>query len=134
MVGEGITLSTKSSNPFSRTSDKLKKYSQGGGDYITSVLNRYGQAGVAALMGSTPTDTGLTGVSWSYEVKVTKSTYTIVWKNSHIVAGTPLVILLQYGHGTGTGGWVAGRDFINPVIKPLFDQILEEVRKAVKSA
>lgn len=97
-------------------------------------LEKYGAEGVAALAGATQEDTGLTAASWSYETFREGSVYGIRWRNSHMAGGTPVVILLQYGHGTGTGGYVAGHDFINPVAKPLFERIKADVRKAVSSA
>jgi hypothetical protein len=97
-------------------------------------LDKYGREGVAALASATPVDTSLTANSWTYEVINEGGTHGIRWRNTHMAAGTPVVILLQYGHGTGTGGYVQGRDFINPVILPLFERIKADVRKAVSSA
>lgn len=96
-------------------------------------LSQYGRMGVQALASRTPTESGQTAASWSYEIKVTPTKASIAWTNSNTVAGVPLVILLQYGHGTGTGGYVAGRDFINPAIKPVFDEIADAVWKRVTS-
>ena len=95
------------------------------------VLDRYGKAGVAALSAATPTDTGLTARSWSYEIVITKGSYEIRFNNSNIQNGVPIAIILQYGHGTGTGGWVEGRDYINPAIQPIFDQIADEAWREV---
>lgn len=97
-------------------------------------LNALGQEGVHALAAATPIDSGVTASSWYYEVKTDNQGATISWHNDNVVAGTPLVILLQYGHGTGTGGYVQGRDFINPAIEPIFNRIAEEVWKVVTSA
>jgi hypothetical protein len=97
-------------------------------------LNRFGKMGVAALAASTPAESGLTAASWNYEVEITATGCTISWTNGNLVGGVPLAILLQYGHGTGTGGYVAGRDYINPAIKPVFDQIAQGVWKQVTSA
>lgn len=94
-------------------------------------LQRYGQMGVAALASATPVDTGETANSWSYKVTKTKSGTTIAWFNSHSNNGAPIAILLQYGHGTGTGGYVAGYDYINPAIRPIFDQIANDVWEKV---
>ena len=96
-------------------------------------LSQYGRMGVQALASRTPVEPGQTAASWSYEVKVSSGKVSIAWTNSHTVSGTPLVILLQYGHGTGTGGYVAGRDFINPAIQPIFDKIADAVWKRVTS-
>lgn len=95
------------------------------------ILDRYGRAGVAALSAATPTDTGLTASSWSYEITVSKGSYEIRFNNSNIQNGVPIAIILQYGHGTGTGGWVEGRDYINPAIQPIFDQIADEAWREV---
>lgn len=101
---------------------------------IFKSLEAYGREGVSALELYTPMDSGITAASWDFEVTETDSTYSITWSNSHVVAGMPLVIMLQYGHGTGTGGWVRGRDFINPAIQPVFDRIADEVWKEVVNA
>lgn len=101
---------------------------------IRHVLEKYGQEGVAALAAATPVDSGLTAKSWDYEVKITKGSYIITWTNSNVVDGVPIAIILQYGHGTRNGGWVQGRDYINPAIQPIFDKIVNEVwREVTKS-
>ena len=92
------------------------------------------QAGVAALSSATPVNTGNTANSWYYVIEEGSFGVRVIWKNSVSIQGTPLVILLQYGHGTGTGGYVQGRDFINPAIEPIFNRIAEEVWKVVTSA
>lgn len=96
-------------------------------------LDKYGRAGVAALASATPVDSGLTANSWSYEIKNQNGVASITFLNSNIHNGVPIAIILQYGHGTGTGGWVEGRDYINPAIQPIFDEIAnqawEEVRR-----
>lgn len=96
-------------------------------------LDKYGREGVAALASATPVDSGLTADSWYYEVKNQNGTASINFYNSNINKGVPIAIILQYGHGTGNGGWVEGRDYINPAIQPLFDTIAnnawEEVTK-----
>lgn len=101
---------------------------------LYSGLDRLAQRGVAALQANTPTDSGLTAASWSYEITVKDGKVTITWLNSHTEDGVNVAIILQYGHGTGTGGYVAGRDYINPAIKPLFDEIANDVWKKVTSA
>lgn len=100
---------------------------------IRSILESYAKEGVSALASATPVDTGLTSESWSYEVVISNKGYSIYWYNENTVAGVPLVILLQYGHGTGNGGYVQGRDFINPAIRPVFDKIAEKVWEEVTS-
>lgn len=93
-----------------------------------------GQRGVDALAAATPVDSGLTALSWGYEVVSEGGSTSIYWTNTNVVSGVNVAIILQYGHGTGTGGWVAGRDYINPAIKSVFDQIADDVWKKVTSA
>ena len=95
------------------------------------VLDKYGQEGVAALSSATPVDSGQTANSWYYEIKRQNGSVSIAFNNSHINKGVPIAIILQYGHGTGTGGWVQGRDYINPAIQPIFDNIAEDAWKEV---
>lgn len=94
-------------------------------------LDRFGREGVAALASATPVESGLTASSWYYEVTYTKSGAKIAFYNSNIQNGVPIAIILQYGHGTGTGGWVEGRDYINPAIQPIFDRIVNEAWREV---
>lgn len=94
-------------------------------------LDKYGQAGVAALSSATPKDSGKTAGSWYYEIERQNGKVTIHFNNSNIVNGVPIAIILQYGHGTGTGGWVEGRDYINPAIRPVFDNIANNAWKEV---
>ena len=95
------------------------------------ILDKYGQAGVNALSSATPVDSGLTARSWYYKIEHTAGSVKISFHNSNIQNGVPIAIILQYGHGTGTGGWVEGRDYINPAIRPLFDKIANDVWKEV---
>lgn len=96
-------------------------------------LDKYGREGVSALSSATPKDSGLTAESWYYEIENKNGRAAITFNNSNINDNVPIAIILQYGHGTGTGGWVEGRDYINPAIQPLFDKIAndawEEVNK-----
>ena len=94
-------------------------------------LDRFGRAGVAALASATPVDSGETATSWYYEITNKNNTITISFHNSNIQNGVHIAIILQYGHGTGTGGWVQGRDYINPAIQPIFDQIANYAWKEV---
>lgn len=94
-------------------------------------LDKYGREGVAALASATPTETGLTASSWTYEIERKGNSVSIVYKNSNINKGVPIAVILQYGHGTGTGGWVQGRDYINPAIQPVFDKIANEAWREV---
>lgn len=95
------------------------------------ILEKYGRRGVQALMENTPVDTGLTASSWGYEIVETANGYNIYWSNSNIVDGVSIAVILQYGHGTGTGGYVQGVDYINPALKPVFDGIAKEAWKEV---
>lgn len=85
------------------------------------ILDKYGREGVAALASATPVDSGETANSWYYEIRHQNGSVIISFLNSHVNKGVPIAIILQYGHGTGTGGWVQGRDYINPAIRPVFD-------------
>lgn len=96
-------------------------------------LDRYGKEGVAALASATPVDSGLTANSWYYEIERGRGTSSITFYNSNVHKGICIAIILQYGHGTGTGGWVEGRDYINPAIQPIFDRIAENAWKEVTS-
>ena len=95
------------------------------------ILDKYGREGVAALASATPLDSGKTASSWYYEVQHGEGTASINFYNSNVNKGVPIAIILQYGHGTGTGGWVQGRDYINPAIQPIFDEIVESAWKEV---
>ena len=101
---------------------------------IRHILEGLAKEGVDALARTTPVDSGRTAVSWDYEVNEKGGIYEVIWTNSHMENGFPVAIMLQYGHGTGTGGYVQGRDYINPAIQPVFDRISIEVWKAVTSA
>ena len=94
-------------------------------------LDKYGREGVAALSSATPVETGLTASSWYYKIERKNGSATIFFFNSNIQNGVPIAIILQYGHGTGTGGYVQGRDYINPAIQPLFDKIAENAWREV---
>ena len=94
-------------------------------------LDKYGREGVAALSSATPVDSGLTASSWYYKVEHTNGSAKTNFYNSNIQNGVPIAIILQYGHGTGNGGWVQGRDYINPAIQPIFDKIAENAWREV---
>lgn len=98
---------------------------------LRDVLATAGDRGVAALRANTPVGTGKTANSWRYKVKQTKRGVKIVWYNTHIVSKVPIAIILQYGHGTRQGGYVQGRDYINPAMKPIFDEIDRMVGRAI---
>ena len=95
------------------------------------VLDKYGREGVAALASATPVESGKTASSWYYEIKRQNGSVSLEFNNSNINQGVPIAVILQYGHGTGTGGWVQGRDYINPAIRPIFDRIAEDAWKEV---
>lgn len=101
---------------------------------IMQVLESCAKDGVEALSRATPRDSGRAAYSWGYKVSKRGGVYSIVWTNSDVENGFPVVIMLQYGHGTGTGGYVQGEDFINPAIRPIFDKIADRVWKEVTSA
>lgn len=98
---------------------------------VRSLLEKYGREGVAALSSATPVESGLTASSWYYEIENSNESATITFLNSHVNKGVPIAIILQYGHGTGTGGWVQGRDYINPAIQPIFDKIVNDAWREV---
>ena len=121
-----IVLSSKGDfSKATRYFERLKETAKLG------VLDKYGQEGVAALSSATPVETGLTASSWTYKIQLSESSASIEFHNSNINNGVPRAIILQYGHGTGTGGWVQGRDYINPAIRPVFDKIVEDLWKEV---
>lgn len=94
---------------------------------VHHILEKCGQMGVEALAQATPVKTGKTASSWSYDLLETKSGYELIFSNSNFNKGVPIAVILQYGHGTGTGGWVEGRDYINPALQPVFDEIAKTV-------
>lgn len=108
---------------FSKTTNFLTKLKQ---KRILDSFDKYGKEGVAALSSATPVDTGLTANSWYYKIEQTDTSVTLQFCNSNVQNGIPIAIILQYGHGTRHGGWVEGRDYINPAIQPLFDRIVNE--------
>lgn len=97
------------------------------------LFDKFAKEGLAALYAATPVDTGLTSVSWTYEVTKNRKGPLIIWRNTNTETGVPVAILLQYGHAARDGTWVDGKDYINPAIQPLFDRISEEVWKQVKN-
>lgn len=125
-MGRVITFDTKGS--LKKTMNFLKRARKLNYD----VLDMYGQIGVEALAENTPKDTGKTAQSWYYEIVETKDGVSIRWNNSNIADNwCPIAVILQYGHATGTGGWVEGRDYINPAIQPIFDDIANSIWRGV---
>lgn len=113
---------------FSKTERMLKKDQKI--DYFT-ILDKFGQIGADALAANTPVRTGLTANSWGYEIVKNKGSYAIYWTNSNIRDGVPIAVILQYGHATRNGGFVQGRDYINPAIQPIFDMIANDAWREV---
>lgn len=121
-----ITLTSK--GDFNNTERFLKGLEKQ--DYL-KVLDKYGQAGVNALAAATPKDSGYTASCWSYEIERKGDTTSIYFSNSHMEKGVSIAIILQYGHGTRNGGYVRGRDYINPAVRPIFDEITEAAWKEI---
>ncbi len=117
-----------SSGSFDKAEQFLSRLARGD---IYRSLDRYGQEGVNALGRATPTDTGLTAQSWQYRIVKSRSGPTLEWYNTNQNTGANVAILIQYGHGTGTGGYVVGRDYINPAMRPIFDRIVDAVMREV---
>lgn len=118
----------KQKGDFSKTEKFLKKAL--GKDYMT-VLEKYARQGVHALSAATPVESGLTAASWGYEIIQEGSGLSIFWTNSNINKGVKIALILQYGHGTRNGGYVVGRDYINPAIRSVFDNMASEAWKEV---
>lgn len=118
------------SGDWSKTEKYLKRIGSG---EIYRGLESLAKKGVLALQSATPVDTNISASSWGYTVKYDRNGAVITWTNSNIENGFPVVVMLQYGHATGTGGYVQGYDFINPAIRPIFKEIADEVWKRVKS-
>ena len=98
---------------------------------IENILKKYGDAGVTALMAATPKDTGETASMWGYEIERTGDGWSIHWTNDHVNKYVNIALILQYGHGTGTGGYVAGRDYINPALAPIFEELANDAWREV---
>lgn len=125
-------LSITTSGSFDKT-DKFLAYLGKGNLYKN--LDVYARRGVSALAAATPVDSGATAEGWNYILETGPGYASIWWINTHVDAtGDPIAILLQYGHGTGTGGYVQGRDYINPAIRPIMDEIANAVWKGVQDA
>lgn len=121
-------ITVESKGNFDNTEKLLKRIKSR--DYLKA-LDKFGQQGVTALSGATPTRSGKTASSWDYEVLVSGGSVILQWTNSNINNGVSIAIILQYGHGTRNGGYVVGRDYINPAMRPLFDKMADEAWKAV---
>ena len=123
-------IRSRVSGSFKSTLSALDRLTNGD---IYRELDSYGRAGVAALQSATPVDTGVTANSWDYIIERDRKQTTITWVNTNTISpnGPPVALLLQYGHGTGTGGWVQGYDYINPSIRPVMDAIADDIWGAV---
>lgn len=121
-------MAIKQTGDFKKVDKFLKRMNKAD---FRKYLQRYAEVGVSRLSSATPIDSGETAASWGYEIHKSGGTYKITWTNSHINKGVAIAILIQYGHGTGGGAYVQGRDFINPAIRPVFDKIAEEIWKEV---
>ena len=123
------TISFRLRGSFDNTDRFLSRLKRGTPE---DILRKYGERGVAALKSATPTDTGLTASSWYYEIVRNSRGLKLEFKNSNIQNEyAQIAILLQYGHATRNGGWVEGRDYINPALRPLFDQMADDAWKEV---
>lgn len=131
LIQEGNTMS---SITFSQKGDfrKLTSFLEKSREVFNiGILDKYGRMGVEALSSATPFDSGETARSWYYEIENGHGVAAIKYCNSNVQNGVPIAIILQYGHGTRNGGWVEGRDYINPAIQPIFDEIVESAWKEV---
>lgn len=126
-----MSLEIITQGSFKNTERFLKTVSK---PSIFQRLGSHAQRGVEALAANTPKDSGLTADSWGYEITQGRGGFTITWTNTNKNGGFPIAVSLQLGHGTGTGGWVEGQDYINPAMKPVFDEIVEAMWKEVTSA
>lgn len=124
-------FSIRTTGDFTNLKRFLKSATKGD---IYDQLNKYGQQGVDALAQHTPKDSGVTAASWGYQIDRGKHQTRIIWNNTNINKGVNIAIILQFGHGTGTGGYVQGRDYINPAVQPTMDIIARNVWEAVKKA
>jgi hypothetical protein len=121
-------IRTTSSGSFAKTLGFLENIKP---QRLFANLERHGQRGVDTLSSATPSETGETATSWGYKILRTKGRYSIIWFNTHEDDGVNIAVIIQYGHGTGTGGYVQGRDYINPAMRPIFDQIRDDVWRQV---
>ncbi len=128
-----MSIKVTSSGDFSKTLKYLNKLSSFKKQKLMSILNKYGQEGVKKLANATPIDTGETASRWRYEIEEKGNDVSLIFINDNVNEGIPVVVLIQYGHGTGTGGYVPPNDFINPVIKPIFQKLADEAWKEVRA-
>ncbi len=130
-MAKSINIQMSQKGDFKKTFKFLKAMQE---KKFLKNLDRFGQAGVAALAAATPKRSGLTASSWSYEIEDDGEQLTITWNNSNVKDGYyNVALMIQYGHGTGTGGWVSGIDYINPALKPIFDKMVGDIWEEVKA-
>lgn len=123
-------ISFRNKGDFSKTEKFLKKSL--GKNYL-GILEKYGKMGVAALASATPVDSGETAASWDYEIIQNEGKISVIWKNYHVEKGINIAVILQYGHGTRNGGYVEGIDYINPALRPIFNDLANAAWKEVTS-
>lgn len=123
-----MSISFSTTGSFDQTESFLRRASK---TQIASILESYGAMGTAALKSATPVETGATASAWTHKVSNNGGSWELSWHNQNGSNGVKIALLLQYGHGTGTGGYVSGRDYINPAIRPVFDKIANEVWREV---
>lgn len=122
----GIRFTTK--GDWGKTYSYLKRLQSA---QAFAIMEKYGQRGVVALTAATPVESSETANSWTYEIVRKKGYYAIHWNNTHVEDGIPIAVILQYGHGTGTGGYVQGHDYIMPAIRPIFNEMINEIWREV---
>lgn len=125
-------ISIRSRGSFNKVESFLRRMKTQ--NKIEDILHKYGVEGVSALSLATPEESGKTAHSWGYEVKRRGSVYSLIWTNSDIENGFPVAVMIQYGYGTGTGGYVQPRDYVNPALRPIFEKIATEVWRVVTTA
>ena len=123
-------ISFRQKGDFSKLEKMLKNSF---GKNYRKILEQYGREGVAALAAATPKDSGETASSWEYEITESNGQLSVVWKNTNINDGVNIAIILQYGHGTRNGGYVQGRDYINPALRPIFEKMADAAWKEVSA-
>ena len=128
-----MSITIKTSGNFSKTFEYLNKLQNFNKDKLMSILKKYGEEGVTSLSKMTPRDTGETASKWRYDITVNNGSAKLAFLNDAENEGIPIAILIQYGHGTGTGGYVAPNDFINPAMQPIFKKIADDAWKEVRA-
>lgn len=124
---KSVTFTSK--GDFSKTINFLEKAKNN--KKIKEMLEKYAKEGVTVLMEVTPKSTGKTAASWDYTIEITKDEIAIYWTNSNLSNGTPVALLIQYGHATRTGKWISGIDYITPAIEPIFEKMSKEIWREV---